>query len=115
MIAKISFTVYQDYAQYLTEENDYEYDEAFDVLSKHVSDLIAKNELTFTYDGKRVPILPLSLRDVGNIFDEDDYDGPNWDAVEIPCEIDIDPSEFVSSKLRVKEHPYYFDPQCILH
>lgn len=116
MIAKISFTVYQDYDKYLKEEDDYEYDEALAELNKHIKELVDKNELTFTYDGKKVhPILPLTLSDVGNIFDEYDYDGPNWDGVDIACEIDIDPSEFNASKFKVNKYPYYFDPRCIVH
>ena len=58
MIAGIEFTAYQDYSQYLTEENDYEYDKALEVLNKQVKKLVENNELTFLYDEKRVnPIL----------------------------------------------------------
>lgn len=36
MIAKISFTVYQNYEQYLTEENDYDYQVALDALNEEL-------------------------------------------------------------------------------
>ena len=86
MIAGIEFTVYQDYSQYLTEENDYEYDKALEVLNEQVKKLVENNELTFMYGRKRVnPILPIKMRDTGNIFDEDDYDGPNWEGIRINC------------------------------
>lgn len=42
MIAKISFTVYQNYEQYLSEENDYEYDKALEVLNEELKDLVEK-------------------------------------------------------------------------
>lgn len=116
MIAKIGFTVYQDYEQYLKEENDYDYTEALNALNEHLKDLVDKNELTFLYKGKKVKIiLPLDMSNVGNIFGEEDYDGPNWDGVDIPCEINIDPRDFDSSKLRVNKCPCYMDPRCILH
>lgn len=55
------------------------------------------------------------MSEVGNIFGEEDYDGPNWDGVDIPCEINIDPKDFDSSKLKVVKRPYYMDPKCILY
>lgn len=116
MIAKIGFTVYQDYESYLKEENDYDYTEALNALNEHLKDLVDKNKLTFLYKGRRVKIiLPLDMSCVGNIFGEEDYEGPNWDAVDIPCEINIDPRDFDSSKLRVNKCPCYMDPRCILH
>lgn len=116
MIAKIGFTVYQDYESYLKEENDYDYTEALNALNEHLKELVDKNELTFLYNGKRVKIiLPLDMRCVGNIFGEDGYDGPNWDGVEVPCEINIGSDKFDPSKLRVNKCPCYMDPRCILH
>ena len=35
MIAKIGFTVYGDFEQYLKEENDYEYNVALHIIMKH--------------------------------------------------------------------------------
>ena len=116
MIAKIGFTVYQNYEQYLKEENDYDYTEALNALNEHLKDLVDKNELTFLYNGERVKIiLPLSMRCVGNIFGDEGYDGPNWDGVDIPCEINISPDDFEPSKLRVNKCPCYMDPRCIIH
>jgi hypothetical protein len=116
MIAKIGFNIYQDYTQHLTEDDDYDYGVALDVLNKELKELVDKDELVFTYDGKQVEIvLPVEMHDTGNIFGEEDYDGPCWDGVDIPCEIDCDPYDFDSSKLRVKKCPYYFDAKCILH
>ena len=116
MVAKISFTVYQDYEQFLTEENDYDYGVALKELNKHLTELVEKNELAFKYGGKEVkPILPLTMNNVGNIFGEDFYDGANWDGVDIPCEIDVNPLDFEPNKFRVNKHPHYLDPRCILH
>jgi hypothetical protein len=116
MIAKISFTVYQNYEQYISEENDYEYDKALEVLNEELKDLVEKGILAYKYGGKPVEIkLPITMSEVGNIFGEEDYDGPNWDGVDIPCEINIDPRDFDSSKLKVVKRPYYMDPKCILY
>lgn len=116
MIAKIGFTVYQNFEKYLKEENDYDYTEALNALNEQLKDLVEKNKITFLYKGRRVKIiLPLDMRCVGNIFGKEDYDGPNWDAVDIPCEINIDPSDFDSSKLKVNKLPYYMVPRCIIH
>ena len=71
MIAGIEFTVYRDYSQYLSEENDYEYDKALEVLNEQVKKHVENNELTFLYGRKRVnPILPIEMSNTGNIFDE---------------------------------------------
>ena len=116
MIAKISFTVYQNYEQYLKEENDYDYTEALNALNEHLKDLVDKDELTFLYNGERVKIiLPLNMRCVGNIFGNEGYNGPNWEGVAIPCEINISPDDFEPSKLRVNKCPCYMDPRCIIH
>ena len=73
MIAKISFTVYQNYEQYLSEENDYEYDKALEVLNEELKDLVEKKILAYKYDGKPVEVkLPITMKEVGNIFGEED-------------------------------------------
>lgn len=118
MIARIGFNIYQDYTQYLTEEDDFDYGVALDVLNKELKELVDNNELTFTYEGEKVNIvLPIEMRDTGNIFGENDdwINGANWNAVDIPCEIDCDPHKFEPSKLRAVKHPYYYEPLCILH
>lgn len=113
MIAGIEFTVYRDYSQYLSEENDYEYDKALEVLNEQVKKHVENNELTFLYGRKRVnPILPIEMRNTGNIFDKDDYDGPNWEGIRINCEIDIDPAEFDHHKFKANKLPSDFDPKC---
>lgn len=115
MIAKIGFTVYDDFEQYLKEENDYEYNVALNVLNENLKHLVNKNKLSFTYKGKKVKILlPIEMYDTGNIFGKDDDEVPNWDGVDIPCEVDCDPSEFDSHKLRVSKCPDNFEPRCIL-
>lgn len=116
MIAKIGFNIYQDYTQYLTEDDDCDYDVALDVLNKELKELVDNNKLTFTYDGKKVNIvLPLEMRDTGNIFGENDDWMANWNGVDIPCEIDCDPHKFEPSMLRAEKHPCYYEPMCILH
>lgn len=118
MIARIGFNIYQDYTQYLTEEDDFDYGVALDVLNKELKELVDNNELTFTYEGEKVNIvLPIEMRDTGNIFGENDdwINGANWNAVDIPCEIDCDPHKFEPSKLRAVKHPYYYEPLCIFH
>lgn len=117
MIAKIGFNIYQDYTQYLTEDDDYDYGVALDVLNKELKELVDNNELTFTYDGKKVNIvLPLEMRNTGNIFGKNDdwINGANWNDVDIPCEIDCDPHKFEAGKLRAEKHPCYYEPLFIL-
>ena len=114
MVAKIDFTIYQNFEKYLKEENDYDYTEALNALNEQLKDLVEKNKITFLYKGRRVKIiLPLDMSCVGNIFGEDDWEGPNWDGVSIPCEINCDPSEFDSGKLRVSKCPSGFDPVSV--
>lgn len=116
MVAKIDFTIYQNFEKYLKEENDYDYTEALNALNEQLKDLVEKNKITFLYKGRRVKIiLPLDMSCVGNIFGEDDWEGPNWDGVSIPCEINISPDDFEPSKLRVNKCPCYMDPRCIIH
>lgn len=121
MIAKIEFTIYQDYEQYITEggencEYEYDYSKALAVLNEKLTNLVSHNELVFTYAGKQVDIvLPVEMNDTGNIFGEDDCcEGACWEGVNISCEIDCDPYDFDSSKLVVDKCPCGYDPKCIL-
>lgn len=115
MVARIEFTVYQDYDQYLTEKNDYDYGVAVKMLNEHLKQLVDAGELTFAYDNKKVKILlPVRESDTGNIFGEDDSDGSFWEGVGIPCNVDCLFSEFDSKKLIVTKCPYYFVPKCVL-
>lgn len=116
MKASIEFTIYQDYSCYLKKENDYNYTDALGALNEHLKDLVSNKKLTFKYNNKIVhPVLPISEHCVGNIFGEDDYDGPNWEGIAIECEIDIDEFNFDPKKFKVDKHPYYFNPRAILY
>ena len=116
MIAKISFNIFDDYYQYTNDDKDnhYGYQNALDVLNKQLEKWTKTKKLTFVYKGKRVPIiLPLTLDLVGNIFSPFEYNGPQWNKVDIPCEIDIDPKDFDSSKLKTNVYPDHFHPWCV--
>lgn len=119
MNASISFNVYKDFSKYLNLEDELEtsYDVVLKELNKMLKDLVAKDELVFTYKGKRVKIhLPLTLRHVGNIFSESLGDNETfWDDVQIPCKIRCKGINFEASELQAKKHPYWLDPTSIYY
>lgn len=117
MIAKIEFSIYYDFCEYVdlvdAEYQEYTYSRAVVVLNEIVKKLIQKNKLTFLYKGKRVDIIPnIEEKDTGNIFGWGET--PMWEGVGISCNIDCEPNEFDSKKLRVGKCPDEFYPKAIM-
>ena len=118
MIAKIRFTIYGNYYEHITPssgeyENDYSH--ALKFLNAELKELVAKNKLTFLYKNRRVKIiLPVEMTDTGNIFDGNDCIYPQWEGVEISCEIDCKPEEFDSSRLNVSKCPNFMCAHCVI-
>ena len=108
MIAGIDFVIYDDFSK--------DYTKALKVLNKDIQNYIDKNELIFTYNGKRVKIItPIQECNTGNIFGKDDYDGPCWEGVTIHCEIPINEKDFKAEKLIVHKSPSYFTPKAVVY
>ena len=129
MIAGIDFVIYDDFSKYVTypyyDENgkyhknggdDPDYTRALKILNKDIQNYIDKNELIFTYKGKRVKIItPIQEYSAGNIFGREDYDGPCWEGITIYCEIPINEKDFKADKLIVHESPGYFIPKAVVY
>lgn len=113
MIAGISFKIYDDFGQYVIENEDpCDYTKAIDVLNETLEKLVKKNKLTFLYKNKRVKILPLvNETDCGNIFSEKYGDCNYWDDVQIRCEINCEYDDFVLEKLIVGICPSNFSAE----
>ncbi len=119
MEARICFDVYKDFSREVRKsiENGTRphYAEAIEKLNKILENLVKKEELVFTYKNKKVNIiLPLTLRDVENIY------GPSlghkesyWNNVQIPCNINCKLNDFNPKKLRAEKHPEWCDPIMI--
>lgn len=114
MKAKIEFSIYDNFLQYVTPctNGDYawDYNLALEVLNKQLNELIQKNKLTFLYEHRRIQIItPIELCDTGNIFTY------KWEGVGIWCNINCSPSQFNSKKLKIGKCPDNFIPQCICY
>ena len=110
---KICFTIYRDFTKYFDEEDYENCDAALEVLNKMLEESVKKNKLTFLYKNRKVKIvLPLTYRNVGNIFGKEDGI-PHWSDVDIPCEIDCNECDFDDHKLRVNLYPDWMDPKYV--
>lgn len=119
MKASISFNIYKDFSKYLNLEDELEpsYDMALQELNRILKNLVANDELIFTYKGKQVKIhLPITINNIGNIFSESLNDNETlWNDVEIPCKINCKQEDFKSNELQVEKCPIYFDPIMIYY
>lgn len=115
MQASISFNAYKDFSKYF--ELEHPYYAALEELNKMLEDLVAKDELVFTYKGKRVKIyLPLTIDDVGNIFSESLGDNETfWNDVQITCKLRCKEINFDASELQAEEYPDWLDPTHIYY
>ena len=114
MKAKIEFSIYDNFLQYVISctNGDYEldYNLALEMLNKKIHKLIQQNKLTFLYKRRRVQIItPIELYDTGNIFAD------QWEGVGIWCNINCPPNQFDSKKLKVGRCPDNFIPKCICY
>lgn len=120
MRAAIVFNIYKDFTPYLKYfedeygdkvwDEDYGYKRALKVLNQLVQDLVEKEQLTILYKNRRCKIRTnIKGYECGNIFSPDEYDGPQWNGVEIWCEFPCK-GEFDSSKLVVGRCPEGFQP-----
>lgn len=121
MEAAITFNVYNDYTPYLRYFKDGELDEEFGykkaikILNRDVSELVNTGQLVITYDGKPVRIkLPIEENDCGNIFGPEDQDYPEWNDVQIWCNVPCKKGNFNWDKLIAKEYPDWFEPKLRL-
>lgn len=114
MKAKIEFSIYGNFLQYVitfTNGNyELDYNLALEVLNKKIHKLIQQNKLTFLYKRRRVQIItPIELYDTGNIFAD------QWESVGIWCDINCSSEQFDSQKLKIGKCPDNFIPQCICY